>query len=189
MWYFLNCWTFCNQMDHHELGCHAKRLACCLQGQGHNEGSHWIKIWLFLPFSPKQSADVFKISTKLFLPLNHQTAKPILISLISPSSMFHLANSAHLWILDSFIFHLLTCSGQHAFFHQAPLLWNNLTNSLSVSAPLWHSSSIFPSLNTDLIKKFMFETHKRFKRTLFIRTRQNQQIFSVILFVKLQHNT
>ena len=30
---------------------------------------------------------------------------------------------------------------------------------------------------------------KRFKRTLFIRTRQNQQIFGVIPFVKLQNST
>ena len=30
--------------------------------------------------------------------------------------------------------------------------------------------------------------HKSFKRTLFIRTRQNQQIFGVIPFVKLQND-
>jgi len=33
------------------------------------------------------------------------------------------------------------------------------------------------------------QTYKRFKRTLFIRTRQNQQMFGVIPFVKLQNDT
>ena len=33
------------------------------------------------------------------------------------------------------------------------------------------------------------QTHKRFKRTLFIRTEHNPQIFRVILFMKLQDNT
>ena len=33
------------------------------------------------------------------------------------------------------------------------------------------------------------QTHKRFKRTLFIRTRQNQLIFGEIPFVKLQNDT
>ena len=32
-------------------------------------------------------------------------------------------------------------------------------------------------------------THKRFKRTLFIRTRQNMHIFGVISFVKLKNDT
>ena len=36
---------------------------------------------------------------------------------------------------------------------------------------------------------FKIQTHKRFKRTVFIRTRQNQQIFGVIPFVKLQKDT
>ena len=35
----------------------------------------------------------------------------------------------------------------------------------------------------------MIPTHERFKRTLFIRTRQNQPIFRVIPFVKLQNKT
>ena len=33
------------------------------------------------------------------------------------------------------------------------------------------------------------QIHKRFKRTVLIRTRQNQQIFGVIAFFKLQNNT
>ena len=33
-----------------------------------------------------------------------------------------------------------------------------------------------------------FQTHKTFKRMLFIRTRQNQQIFRVVPFVKLQND-
>ena len=32
------------------------------------------------------------------------------------------------------------------------------------------------------------QTHKRFKRTLFIRTRQNQQILGEIPFAKLQND-
>ena len=34
-----------------------------------------------------------------------------------------------------------------------------------------------------------FQTHKRFKRTPFIRTRQNQLMLGVVPFVKLQNNT
>ena len=34
-----------------------------------------------------------------------------------------------------------------------------------------------------------FQTRKRFRRTLFIRTRQNQQTFGVTPFVKLQNDT
>ena len=33
------------------------------------------------------------------------------------------------------------------------------------------------------------QTYERFERTLFIRPRQNQQIFGVIPFVKLQNDT
>ena len=33
------------------------------------------------------------------------------------------------------------------------------------------------------------QTHKRFKRTLFIRTKHNMQIFRVIPFIKLQNDT
>ena len=38
-------------------------------------------------------------------------------------------------------------------------------------------------------KKCKIQAHKRFKRTVFIRTRQNQQIFWVITFAKLQNDT
>ena len=33
------------------------------------------------------------------------------------------------------------------------------------------------------------QTHKRLKRTLFIRTKHNMQIFGVIPFIKLQNDT
>ena len=36
-------------MHHHGLECHARRLVCCLQVQGHSEGSY-NHIWLFLPY-------------------------------------------------------------------------------------------------------------------------------------------
>ena len=57
------------------------------------------------------------------------------LKLNAKNCMFHLANSACLLMLSSFLFHLLT-SGQHAFFSQVPLLWNNLPYSLQ------HSSAI-----------------------------------------------
>ena len=37
--------------------------------------------------------------------------------------------------------------------------------------------------------KYKIQTYKRFKRMLFITTRQNQQISRVIPFVKLQNDT
>ena len=36
---------------------------------------------------------------------------------------------------------------------------------------------------------FKIKTHKRFKRTLFIMTKHNQQIFGLIPFIKLQNDT
>ena len=36
-------------MQHHGPKCHARRLVCCLQVQGHSEGSFY-QIWLFLPY-------------------------------------------------------------------------------------------------------------------------------------------
>ena len=36
-------------MQHHGPKCHARRLVCCLQVQGHSEGS-FNQIWLFLPY-------------------------------------------------------------------------------------------------------------------------------------------
>ena len=33
------------------------------------------------------------------------------------------------------------------------------------------------------------QTHKRYKTTLFIRTKHNKRIFGVILFMKLQNDT
>ena len=36
-------------MQHHWLKCHARRLICCLQVQGHSEGL-FDQIWLFLPY-------------------------------------------------------------------------------------------------------------------------------------------
>ena len=38
-------------------------------------------------------------------------------------------------------------------------------------------------------KEYKIQTHKRFKRMLFIRTKHNLQIFGVIHFIKLQNNT
>ena len=40
-----------------------------------------------------------------------------------------------------------------------------------------------------MIDYLLIQIRKRFKRTPFIRTRQNQQIFGVISFVKLQNDT
>ena len=92
-------------------------------------------LWSFVLYIGFLSNPAF--STKLlFLPINHWATKSLPIYLIS-SAMFHLANSIHLPILHSFIFHPLTSSsGWCTFFYQAPLLWNNLPYSL------WHSSSI-----------------------------------------------
>ena len=42
---------------------------------------------------------------------------------------------------------------------------------------------------TGHLREIQTQTHKRFKRTLFIRTRQNQQLLGVIPFVKLQNET
>ena len=39
------------------------------------------------------------------------------------------------------------------------------------------------------VQKLKIQTHKRLKRTLFIETRQNQQIVGLIAFVKLQNET
>ena len=36
-------------IQHHGPKCHARRLVCCLQVQGHSEGS-FNQIWLFLPY-------------------------------------------------------------------------------------------------------------------------------------------
>ena len=36
---------------------------------------------------------------------------------------------------------------------------------------------------------FMIETRKRFKTTLFIRTRHNTRIFGAVPFIKLQNDT
>ena len=38
-------------MQHHGPRCHARRLICCLQVQGHSEGS-FDHVWLFLPYLP-----------------------------------------------------------------------------------------------------------------------------------------
>ena len=45
-----------------------------------------------------------------FLPLNHWTTKPLPVCLISSSSVFRLANSVRLPVLDSVVFHPLTSS-------------------------------------------------------------------------------
>ena len=37
-------------------------------------------------------------------------------------------------------------------------------------------------------EKKRIQTHKRFKRTLFIRTKHNMQMFQVIPFIKLQND-
>ena len=36
-------------MQHHRPECHARKLVCCLEVQGHSEGS-FSQIWLFLPY-------------------------------------------------------------------------------------------------------------------------------------------
>ena len=38
-------------------------------------------------------------------------------------------------------------------------------------------------------RKIKLQTHKRFKRTLFIRTKHNMQISRVIPFIKLRNDT
>ena len=47
--YVLNCWFFGDQLsltvDVHKLECLVKRLLCCIQGQGHSEGSELQ--WMF----------------------------------------------------------------------------------------------------------------------------------------------
>ena len=52
---------------------------------------------------------------------------------------------------------------------------------------LWYNYNITANNNNNNNNKI--QTHKRSKRTLFIRTRQNQQIFGVISFVQLQNDT
>ena len=37
--------------------------------------------------------------------------------------------------------------------------------------------------------RLKFQTHKRFKRRLFIRTKYNMRIFGIIPFIKLQNDT
>ena len=44
-------------------------------------------------------------------------------------------------------------------------------------------------VNHDRHSSCKIQTHKRFRRTLFIRTKHNLQIFRVIPFIKLQNNT
>ena len=93
-------------------------------------------------------------STKLlFSRLNHRTAKPFSICLISSSCVFHLANrpfvcqystpyslpSAH-----------LKSSGRFVFFYQSLLLWSNLPYTLR------HSSYI--SLVKSTLKTHVFST-------------------------------
>ena len=45
----------------------------------------------------------------------------------------------------------------------------------------------FPSIT--LHSSHKVQTHKMFKRTLFIRTKHNMQMFGVIAFIKLQNDT
>ena len=45
----------------------------------------------------------------------------------------------------------------------------------------------YTCVNTFVTKCGAFHTHKRFKITLFIRTKHNMRIFEVIPFIKLQN--
>jgi len=60
---------------------------------------------------------------------------------------------------------------------------------------LFSSSSLFSFSFYPAIKRRVglhvdeIQTYKKSKRTLFIRTRQNTQVFGVIPFVKLQNDT
>ena len=38
-------------------------------------------------------------------------------------------------------------------------------------------------------ESYKIQSHRRFKRTLFIRTKHHMQIFGVMPFIKLQNNT
>ena len=87
-------------------------------------------IWSFVLYTGFPSNPAFSIH--FFLPSNHWTIKPLPISLISSSCIFHLANSGCLPIFNFFVFHPLTSS----LLVDAPLLWNNLPDSVP------HSSSI-----------------------------------------------
>ena len=48
---------------------------------------------------------------------------------------------------------------------------------------------LLPSANIHQQHTWKIQTHKRFKRTLFIRTKHNMQIFWVIPFIKRQNDT
>ena len=91
---------------------------------------------------------------KFFLPLSHWTTKPLHVSLISSSCMFHLTNSACLPILDFFVFHLLissvlvnTPSVKHHYTGTVcPTFSNILLPQHHLSLP---SSTTFSPLNTE----------------------------------------
>ena len=63
-WYLLNHWIFYYQTCYCDtlswaIDCLSKRLVCCLQGQGHSEGSYnqnmtfWYIFWTSYPFATK----------------------------------------------------------------------------------------------------------------------------------------
>ena len=133
--------TETNKMNGHQYR-HAlcalltKNMICILQ-KVQNDAAHLIchsatYFWSLILFTGFLSNLAFCAK---FLSLNHWTTKPLPISTVSSSCMFGLANSVHLLILDSFIFHPLTSyAGPPAFLCQA--LWNDLPYSF------WHSSSV-----------------------------------------------
>ena len=51
------------------------------------------------------------------------------------------------------------------------------------------SDLVTPAHSTFSCVLFKIQIHKRFKRTLFIRTKHNMRIFGVIPFIKLQNDT
>ena len=77
---------------------------------------------------------------------------------------------------------VLLCSSWtiHTILHPSIFFWYEIIWSEQVTA--W-----FPPFFLALDPKI--QTHKRFQRTLFIRTKHSMQIFGVIPFVKLQNDT
>ena len=54
---------------------------------------------------------------------------------------------------------------------------------------LLHHATMLPNAMTRRHLKIEIQTHKRFKRTLFIRTKHNMRIFGLIPFIELQNDT
>ena len=119
--FVLSLIDYCRSLRH---GC-PKHLICNLQNCclicRSVRTDHISPILRALHWLPVESRIQYKVIIITFKALNDPSPL-ILISLISSSCIFHLANSVRLPILDSFVFQLVRSSGQRTCLYQAPLL-------------------------------------------------------------------